>query len=91
MHLMEANSVSTAGTPQTLRATSLQLHLMCILVPDEHTSILGVETLDVLTYLEVDLQVYLKEGQIAEAFGAPCKPITTAVLVVPPDTKVDGK
>lgn len=48
-----------------------------------HSPVLGVGTLDVLTLLEVRLQVHLEEGRAAGVVWTPHRPVLTAALVVP--------
>lgn len=48
-----------------------------------HSPVLGVGTLDVLTLLQVGLQVHLEEGWAAGVVGASHRPVVAAALVVP--------
>lgn len=48
-----------------------------------HSPVLGVGTLDVLTLLQVGLQVHLEEGRAAGVVGASHRPVVAAALMVP--------
>lgn len=82
MPLMEAIVHLLQELPQALEMTSL----IYVLVLGGHAPIREWGN-DVLTHLEVSLQVCLEEGQTAEVFRAPCRP----VLVVFPGTTLDGE